>query len=105
MDKEILIRQVALTFNGVVESPHFKKISFRTHKNKIFATLDINKKALTLKFNAINQSVFCDLGKEGVFPVPGGWGRKGWTTFMYEKLEEDILKDALTVSFNTIIEK
>jgi predicted DNA-binding protein (MmcQ/YjbR family) len=41
-------RQLALSFPGTVELPHFDKASFRVNK-KIFATLDIeNKRACVM---------------------------------------------------------
>jgi hypothetical protein len=32
-------------------------------------------------------------------PVPGGWGRQGWTTATLAALSKDELKDALTTAW------
>ena len=101
MKKEELISSLALSTFGTIEKPHFDKISYRV-KNKIFATLDSKKKVLVLKFNEIDQSVFSDIGKSYIYPVPGGWGRHGWTILEYDSLEIELLTDALTVSYNTV---
>jgi predicted DNA-binding protein (MmcQ/YjbR family) len=97
--KEVI--DYSLTFAEAASSPHFHKTSFRVRK-KIFATLDEKESTLVVKFNEVDQSVFSDLGKEFIYPVPGGWGKKGWTILKYESLGKDIIKDALCLSYCTV---
>ena len=58
-----------------------------------------------LKLSLIDQSVFCSYDKSVFFPVPGGWGRKGATFVDLRKVRKDMLKDALTVAYNTLVRK
>lgn len=97
-------RKLALEFDEAVEQPHFEKSSFRVRK-KIFATLDTEKKTLTLKFSLADQSAFSAFDESAIYPVPGGWGRKGWTIVELEKVEKDILIDALTTSYCQVAPK
>src|SRR6186713_1248825 len=70
-------KQLALSFPGTTEQPHFEKRSYRL-SNKIFATLDeVNKKAC-IKLDEINQSVFCSMNPAGIYPVNNKWGKQGW---------------------------
>lgn len=103
VDTEI-IRTKALSFAEAVEQPHFEKASFRVRK-KIFATLDKNKKTLVLKFTPADQSAFSAFDDSVIYPVPGAWGRQGWTIVEFEKVEKDMFEDALTTSYCTVAPK
>ncbi len=88
-------KNMALSFPETVELPHFEKASFRV-KNKIFATLDtVNQKAC-LKFSEIDQSVFCAIDAEMIYPVDNKWGKQGWTFVELKKVKKSLLKDALS---------
>ncbi len=97
-------RQMALSLPGAVELPHFDKVSFRVNK-KIFATLNEKANIAVLMFSPLQQSVFCAWDKTMIYPVPGGWGRKGCTIFELSKVKKAMLKDALAVVYNEIISK
>ena len=92
------VSQYALTFAEATAAPHFHKISFRVRK-KIFATLDEKENTLVVKLNEIDQSVFADIGGDHVYPVPGAWGKKGWTIIEYGSVQEELIKDAIKVSY------
>lgn len=97
-------KKLALSFDEVKELPHFEKTSFRINK-KIFATLDIEKKRAVLKFSEIEQSVFGAFDKRIIYPVPGAWGKKGFTFVELQKIRRDMLKDAITVSYCNVAPK
>jgi len=94
-------RQMALSLTDAVELPHFDKASFRVNK-KIFATLDEKRKTAVLMFSPLQQSVFCAFDKTIIYPVPGGWGKKGCTIFELGKVKKVMLMDALTVAHEEI---
>jgi hypothetical protein len=97
-------RTLALSFPDATEELHFEKPSFR-FKKKIFATLHVPSNRAVLKLTLEDQSVFCAY-KEGVFfPVPGAWGKKGWTFVELKKVRKDMLKDALTQAYITVSTK
>lgn len=98
------VQEAALEFDEAVEQPHFEKSSFRVRK-KIFATLDTEKKTLVVKLTPADQSAFSSFDSSVIYPVPGGWGRKGWTIVELEKVERDIFDDALTTSYCNVAPK
>jgi len=97
-------RQLALSFTEAIEVPHFDKPSFRVRK-KIFATLDMAGHKAVLKFSETDQSAFCSFDKTIIYPVPGTWGKQGWTIVELQKIRMNMLKDALTTSYCTVAPK
>lgn len=90
--------ELALAFDKTVEQPHFEKTSFRVNR-KIFATLDEKKAVGVLKLSAIDQSVFCAFDPAAIYPVPGGWGKQGWTMLVLKKIKTAMLKHILQVAY------
>ena len=93
-------RKAALSLPETEEKPHFHLTSFRI-KNKIFATIHADKNYVMVKLSAIDQSVFCAYNKEVIFPVPGGWGKKGATFIDLKKVKKSMLLDALSTAWKT----
>jgi hypothetical protein len=93
-------RKAALALPETGEKPHFHLTSFRI-KNKIFATIHVDKNYVMVKLSPIDQSVFCAFDKEVIFPVPGGWGKKGATFIDLKKIRKSMLVDALTTAWKT----
>ena len=91
-----LVREIALSFPETTEEPHFEKTSFRV-KKKIFATLLGN--LLTIKLSVIDQDVFSLIDKTVIYPVPNKWGKQGWTNIELEKVDEEMLRDALKTAY------
>ncbi len=98
------VRKIALAFDEASESPHFEKTSFRVRK-KIFATLDTEKKQVVLKFSLVDQSVFSGFDSAAIYPVPGGWGTKGWTIVELDRVGKDMFQDALITSYCEVAPK
>jgi hypothetical protein len=94
-------RQLAISLPEVEESSHFNTPDFRV-KNKIFATIHSDKHYMMVRLSLTDQSVFCTYDKTVIFPVPGGWGRKGCTFINLKKVRKDIFKDALETAWKTI---
>jgi len=95
---------MALSFDDVVEKPHFEKPSFRVNK-KIFATLDQKNETVSLKLSDVDQSVFCSFDKSVIYPVSGAWGKQGWTTVVLKKVRNEMFQDALAVSYCNVTPK
>jgi hypothetical protein len=93
-------RKAALSLPETEEKPHFHLTSFRV-KNKIFATIHADKNYMMVRLSAIDQSVFCSYNKDLIFPVPGGWGRKGATFINLKKVKKAMFLDALTTAWKT----
>jgi predicted DNA-binding protein (MmcQ/YjbR family) len=94
-------RTLALSFAEAIEQPHFENTSFRVNK-KIFATLNAKENRACLKFNEVDQSVFVSFDKTIIYPVPNKWGKQGWTLINLNKIEKEMLMDALTTAYCTI---
>lgn len=101
MISNAVFRQMALSFPGAIELPHFDRASFRVNK-KIFANLLEKDHLAMLKLPLVEQSVFCAFDKTIIYPVPGGWGTKGATYIELRKVKKGMLKDAMTVAVNNI---
>ena len=104
-------RQMALSLPGAVELPHFDRASFRVNLpgrqagKRIFATLDEKNKIAVLMFSPLEQSVFCAFDKTIIYPVPGGWGKQGSTIFELGRIKKTMMKDALKVVYDEIVNK
>ena len=94
------VRQLALSFPETDEHPHFHLKAFRV-KKKIFSTLDEKLKRVMVKLTPVDQSVFCAFDKNIIYPVPGGWGKKGATYIELGQVKKAMFKDALTVAYCT----
>ena len=100
MDEMISItnfRKLALGFEETNEKPHFDRVAFRV-KGKIFVTLLEKDKTINLKLSPENQYVFSK-SDPAIYPVPGGWGRMGWTTADLTKIPAALLKEVLTAAY------
>ena len=97
-------RQLALALPEATEQPHFHLSSFRL-KNKIFATLWKAEKKMMVKLPLIDQSVFCDLDKNIIYPVPGVWGKQGATFIELTKAKRKIVAEALTAAWKNTATK
>ncbi|MEZ0181271.1 hypothetical protein B0A75_02160 [Flavobacterium oncorhynchi] len=97
-------RKLALSFENAAEEPHFEKTSFRV-KKKIFATYDEKKNHAVLKFNEIDQSVFCASSEMIFYPIPNKWGKQGWTIVELSKVRPEMFADALLLSYQSVASK
>ncbi|KQM69614.1 hypothetical protein ASE74_06405 [Pedobacter sp. Leaf216] len=93
-----------LSFEEVIEVPHFEKRSFQINK-KIFATLDVKQNKATFKLSAIDQSVFYDFNPISIQRATGAWGKQGWTIFNLTELKDEMIIDALTLSYCNVAPK
>lgn len=99
-----IVRRLALSFPETDELPHFHLKAFKV-KQKIFATLDEKNKRLMVKLSLIDQSVFCAIDKAIIYPVPGGWGRKGATYIELRKIDKPTLQDLIRTAFCNVAPK
>ncbi len=97
-------RKLALSFEGVIEQPHFEKASFRINK-KIFATFSEANSTVVIKLSEKEQSVFCAFDSDIIYPVANKWGKQGWTMINLKKVKTAMLQDALEVAYNEVAAK
>ena len=97
------LRRIALSLEGVSEAPHFDRAAFRYAK--IFVTLAAGGKSANFKYSPDQQEFKCMLDPAAFAPVPGGWGRMGYTTAILGKLDEQGLRDALMMAYGNAAPK
>jgi len=97
-------REFALSLPETSEEAHFEKTSFRV-KKKIFASYDEKNNLACLKFSEIDQAAFSCIDKSVIYPVPNKWGNQGWTFMELDKLDNEILKDALKTAYCEVAPK
>ena len=97
-------RTAALTLPEVEEQQHSGRPDFRV-KQKIFATLHEDKQMMVIKLTPVDQSVFCAFDATVIFPVPGGWGKQGWTFLNLKTIRKSMFNDALRTAWKTVAPK
>ena len=97
-------QKLALSLPEAVESSHFDVPDFRIG-GKIFATAGrIDGKAV-LKLTPDQQQMLCEAEPSMFEPVPGGWGRKGWTNLMLAKTDAKTARSALWMAWRNTAPK
>lgn len=93
-------RRLALGMPEAVEKSHFGKADFRV-RNRIFLTLPEPDRAV-VKLTRDQQEMVTGAEPEMFAPVPGGWGRQGWTSVFLDRADEAALASALSLSWNNV---
>ena len=96
-------RRLALSLSEATEKSHFGKADFRV-RNKIFATLPDSDKGV-VKLTADQQAMMCEAEPSVFQPVPGGWGRQGWTAVVISAADEHTLRSALATAWRNVAPK
>ena len=95
-------RRTALALSDAVESAHHGKADFRVGK-RIFATLGHpDENWGTLKLTAEQQSMLVEAEPDIFRPVPGGWGKQGYTNVRLAKADATTLKSALAMAWANV---
>lgn len=96
-------KDIVLSFHETEEGKHHSEgITVFKVKKKVFATLNANENRCCVKFNEIDQNVFCSFDSTVIFPVPNKWGKQGWTLIKFARVKEEMLIDALTTAYCTV---
>jgi predicted DNA-binding protein (MmcQ/YjbR family) len=91
---------LALSFPNTVAAPHFDRTAFKVVNKKIFATMHTESNTVNLKFSREEQSVYCLINKDAIYPVKNKWGLHGFTTFELDKVDEQLMLEALQVAYD-----
>jgi YjbR len=91
------LRRIALSLAGTTEAPHFDRTAFRVAR--IYATLAADGRTANLKLRPEEQEFKCMMAPDAFAPVPGGWGRQGWTTITLTSISKSELEDALQMAW------
>ncbi|MGK6350527.1 MmcQ/YjbR family DNA-binding protein [Parapedobacter sp. DT-150] len=96
--------QLALSFPGTEQKPHFDRIGFAVVKKRMFATYLAKGNTANIFLTPDEQAVFCAMGSAGIYPVPNKWGEKGATTFDLNHVEKELVMEALLSAYNMCLE-
>ena len=97
------LRRMALQLEGTTEAPHFDRAAFKVRR--IYVTLAADGKTANFKFTPDEQEFKCMMAPRGFQPVPGGWGRQGWTTATLSELDAPELRQALETAWRHALTK
>jgi hypothetical protein len=97
-------RELAMSFSGVIEKPHFDRAAFKVLNKRIFATLHEPSETANLKLSEAEQAVFCSFDDNIVYPVPNKWGLHGWTTFDLKKAPSELMLEALNSAYQDVFQ-
>ena len=97
-------RRIALALNGVIESAHMGHPDFRAH-GRIFVTLQHDRKWGGLMLTTDQQKRFLSEYPESFKPAAGAWGVGGATLVHLPSVDEDVLGEAITLSYQNAAAK
>lgn len=87
-------KQLCLSLPGTSEVPHVDRLAYRTPR-KIYATLPPDGRTANLLLVPELQAAVVEELSHAFQPVPGGWGRMGYTTVELAKVDEGDLVPVL----------
>jgi hypothetical protein len=91
-------RRIALGLPGAVERAHMGHPDFRAN-GRIFATLAPDGDRGMVKLTPPQQKEFMHANREVFAPASGAWGRQGCTMVVLDRLDEDVLGEAMTLAW------
>jgi hypothetical protein len=97
-------KQFALSLPGTEMYDHVGKPAFRAN-GRTFSTLWEPEQRMMILLSLIDQSVFSAFNPAIIYPVPNKWGTHGFTFFELKEMRQDMLEDALTTAYQTVMAK
>lgn len=94
------VHEVLVNMPNAKEEAHFDKPAYKI-KGKIFATFNIEKKWVTLKFTPEQQTIFCE--DDAFYPVPNKWGQLGWTHVNLDKVRLAAFVEGVSTAYENIV--
>lgn len=93
-------RSLAVALPETIEKSHFGKPDFRV-RNRIFMTIPSGDHVV-IKLTPEQQEMLTAAEPEIFLPVPGGWGRQGWTKLLLDRTDETTLKSAIVMAWRNV---
>jgi len=94
--------ELALSFPGTEQMPHFERTGFKLMGKPMFATHLEKDNSANIFLTPEEQAVFCQLDRENIYPVPNKWGEKGATTFVLNGVAKELVREALLSAYNEV---
>lgn len=86
-----IFTQMALSFPGTEQKPHFERIGFKVIGKRMFATYLSEDNTANVFLTPKEQTVFWEIDTSCIYPVPNKWGQKGATTFELNKVSKEVI--------------
>jgi len=97
-------RRIAIGMKDAIESAHMGHPDFRVH-NRIFATLHADLKYGMVKLTPEQQARFIADAPDAFKPENGAWGLQGCTAVRLDRVNEEMLGEAMTLAWRHTSEK
>jgi len=104
MASQAVFRRIALGLDGAIESAHMGHPDFRAH-GRVFVTLQHDRKWGCLMLTPAQQKGFVRDDPESFKPAAGAWGVAGATLVHLPSVDEEVLGEAMTLSFQNAAAK
>lgn len=95
--------EMAFSFQGTEQKPHFERIGFKVIGKRMFATYLAENNTANIFLTRAEQAVFCELDAANIYPVPNKWGENGATTFELDNVSNEIVMEALLSAYNEVL--
>jgi hypothetical protein len=95
--------ELALSFPGTEQTPHFERTGFKVTGKRMFTTYLAKNNTANIFLTPKEQQVFSKMSVGNIYPVPNKWGEKGATTFELNKVPKEIVMEALLSAYNDVI--
>jgi hypothetical protein len=95
--------EMALSFPGTEQTPHFERTGFKVTGKRMFSTFLAENNTANIFLTPAEQKVFCKMSGGNIYPVPNKWGEKGATTFELNKVPKELIMEALLSAYNEVI--
>lgn len=97
--------ELALSFPGTSQKPHFDRIGFNVTGKRMFTTYLEKNNTANIFLTPKEQSLFCKMDTKHIYPVPNKWGEKGATTFELNDLPKEFVLEALLSAYNEVVKR
>jgi len=94
--------EMALSFPGTEQKPHFDRMGFRITGKRMFATYLAIDNTANIFLTPSEQALFCAMDAVHIYPVPNKWGEKGATTFQLNRVAKELVLEALLSAYNDV---
>lgn len=95
--------EMALSFPGTEQKPHFDRTGFKVTGRRMFASYLAENNTTNIFLTPAEQEVFCALDPANIYPVPNKWGEKGATTFELNTVVRELVAEALLSAYKEIV--
>ncbi|ANH79860.1 hypothetical protein A8C56_01705 [Niabella ginsenosidivorans] len=105
MMSEKLFTEMALSFPGTEQQPHFERTGFKVTGRRMFATYLAKDNTANIFLTPEEQKLFCKMDRKNIYSVPNKWGEKGATTFILDHVKPELVWEALYTAYTAIVKQ